>query len=197
VPLGDWVLHQACRQLYRWQQQQQVLPAVWMSVNLSVIQFSQPDLIGRIDQVLRQSQLSSRCLTLEITESAIIDNAERVERLFSQLKQRSIRLSIDDFGTGYSSLSYLHRFPVDSLKIDRSFIGQIDCDRKQAGIVAAILSLAQHLDMQVVAEGIEHNGQAQCLRQLGCQFGQGYLFSKPLQAVDLQRQLAFLRRPSA
>lgn len=197
VPLGDWALHQACRQLYQWQQQQQVSPTVWMSVNLSVIQFSQPDLVGRIDQALWQSQLSSTCLTLEITESAIIDNAERVERLFSQLKQRSIRLSIDDFGTGYSSLSYLHRFPVDSLKIDRSFVDRIERDRKQAGIVSTIISLAQQLDMKVIAEGIEHDGQAQCLRQLGCRFGQGYLFSKPLPAIDLQQQQAFLQRPSA
>ncbi|HEY9736005.1 MAG TPA: EAL domain-containing protein [Trichocoleus sp.] len=189
VPIGEWVLREACQHLYQWQQQRLVPPHTMMSVNLSVAQFMQPDLLQQIDQVLADTQLAGQYLKLEITESAIMANAELAETVFQALQERQIKLSIDDFGTGYSSLSYLHRFPVDTLKIDRSFIQQIDCDRKQFGIASAIIKLARHLEMSVIAEGIERPIQVNFLKTLGCQFGQGYLFSRPLAKADLLRFL--------
>jgi diguanylate cyclase (GGDEF)-like protein len=193
VPIGEWVLQEACQQLCQWQQQQLVSSRVLMSVNLSVVQFMQPNLLRQLDRVLAQTQIQSQCLKLEITESAIMANAELTETVFHALRERQIKLSIDDFGTGYSSLSYLHRFPVDVLKIDRSFIQQIDSDRKRFGITSAIIKLARHLDISVIAEGIERPNQVNFLRTLGCQFGQGYLFSRPLSTTDL---LPFLHRHS-
>ncbi len=186
VPLGLWVMREACSQLYLWQQSYP-LKQVKMSVNLSVKQFSQPDLIVQIDRILQDTQLDSCSLKLEITESAIMDNAESATMLFQQLRDRKIQLSIDDFGTGYSSLSYLHRFHVDTLKIDRSFVSHIGDNGKNIEIIQTIVTLAHHLNMTVVAEGIETMYQKNYLQLIGCEAGQGYLFAQPLspQAVEL------------
>jgi diguanylate cyclase (GGDEF)-like protein len=183
IPLGFWVLENSCRQLKLWQEKSTQIGEVCditMSVNLSVKQFSQPNLIEQIDQVLESLQLDSKNLKLEITETAIMDNPELASELFEQLKARQIQLSLDDFGTGYSSLSYLHRFPLDILKIDRSFISNLDSMEKNLEVVQAILNLAHHLGMSVVAEGIENQEQLSLLRLLGCELAQGYLFAKPL-----------------
>ncbi|VXD18948.1 Two-component response regulator [Planktothrix serta PCC 8927] len=183
IPLGLWVLEKSCNQLKFWQQQaiqRGEIFDITISVNLSVKQFSQPGLIEQIDRVLESLELDSKNLKLEITESAIMDNPDLASEIFQQLKARKIQLSLDDFGTGYSSLSYLHRFPLDILKIDRSFISNLDSMEKNLEVVQAILNLAHHLGMSVVAEGIETQEQLSLLRLLGCELGQGYLFAQPL-----------------
>ena len=179
VPIGIWILREACRQLRVWQKQYQA-PHLTISVNFSVKQFSQPDLIEQIDQILEETQLDSQSLKLEITESAIVENPELATKILQELRSRQIHLSIDDFGTGYSSLSYLHRFPVNNLKIDRSFISRIGENGENLEIVRAIVTLAHQLNMSVTPEGIETTAHLAQLRALGCEFGQGYFFSKPL-----------------
>ncbi len=189
VPMGQQVLKSACDQLRRWQQQSTVEADFFMSVNLSVRQFAQPRLVESIVDVLQVTGLQPHHLRLEITESAILNNAIAAKAL-RQLQDKQIHLSIDDFGTGYSSLSYLHLFPISSLKIDRSFTQRLSPQHGQAGLIPAILGMAQALKMKVVAEGIETLEQLTHLRELACYFGQGYFFSKPLPAEDLTALLA-------
>ena len=180
VPIDLWVLRQACHQLCLWRNQTLGQQPVKIGVNLSVQQFSQPDLIELLDGILAETELDSQSLKLEIVESAIIDNDRSATRIFEQLKSRQIQLSVDDFGTGYSSLSYLHRFSFDTLKIDRSFVSRIGENNENLEIVQTIVTLAHHLGMSTIAEGIETAQQLIQLRALGCEFGQGYFFSKPL-----------------
>jgi EAL domain-containing protein (putative c-di-GMP-specific phosphodiesterase class I) len=149
-----------------------------LSVNLSARQVAQPDLLDRIKEALATSKLSPHCLKLEITESVVMENAEAAALMFKQLRSLGVQLSIDDFGTGYSSLSYLHRFPLNYLKIDRSFVSRLTTDNDNA-IVRTISTLARNLGMEVIAEGIETDEQYQQLKMLGCEYGQGYLFSPP------------------
>lgn len=189
VPIGIWVLREACQTMQYWIEKFPELK-LHISVNLSVKQFRQPNLIEAIDQILAETKLNSQYLKLEITETAIMDNAESANRLLKQLRARKIKLSLDDFGTGYSSLSYLHRFHLDTLKIDRSFIGNISDDRESLEIVEAIVTLAHQLKMDVVAEGVETLMQFNQLRNLGISFGQGYFFAKPL---DTESAEAFIR----
>lgn len=179
-PIGHWVLQQACWQLRQWQQQAVVPEDLVVSVNLSVRQFSQPHLVDDIERILAETNLSPRCLKLELTESVIIDNEHSAARLLQRLRDRHIQISIDDFGTGYSSLSYLHAFPIDNLKIDRSFVQRLGQSSTQGGLVSTIMHIAQAMGMKVVAEGIETSNQLAELKALQCDFGQGYLFSKPL-----------------
>lgn len=185
VPVGMAVLKQAAEQLQRWHQQGWT--ELSMSVNLSVRQFSCPTLLADIDQILAETGVNPGLLKLEITESAIMDNAEMAIDLTQNLRSRSIQISIDDFGTGYSSLGYLHRFPIDNLKIDRSFVSQIQSENSNYPVVNTIVALSQQLGLSVVAEGIETVQQLEWLKQLGCQFGQGYLFSRPLSAADIEQ----------
>ncbi len=185
VPVGMVVLKQACQQLKIWQQQG--WQDLTMSVNLSVRQFACPTLLADIDQVLTETAINPACLKLEITESAIMDNAEIAIVLTKHLRSRQIQISVDDFGTGYSSLGYLHRFPVDTLKIDRSFVHQIQSGSRNYQVVNTIIILSHQLGLAVIAEGIETEEQHQWLQQLGCEFGQGYLFSKPLPAAEIEK----------
>ncbi len=185
VPLGLWVMRSACRQLRTWQDKH-AIDQLKISVNLSVKQFYQPDFIEQIDDILQETQIDSQSLKLEITESAIVDNAESATLLFQKLRARQIHLSIDDFGTGYSSLSYLHRFPVNTLKIDRSFVDRIGKDGENLEIIRAIVTLAKQLDMTVIAEGIETSQQKDYLKALGCDEGQGYFFAKPLPTQEVE-----------
>jgi diguanylate cyclase (GGDEF)-like protein len=189
VPIGIWVLREACQTMQSWVEKFPELK-LRISVNLSVKQFRQPNLIEAIDQIIEETKLNSEYLKLEITETAIMDNAESANRLLKQLKTRKIKLSLDDFGTGYSSLSYLHRFHLDTLKIDRSFISNISDDRESLEIVEAIVTLAHQLKMDVVAEGVETLMHFNQLRTLGIEFGQGYFFAKPL---DTESAEAFIR----
>lgn len=182
IPIDRWVLQQACHQLRLWQKEKLTDYPLFISVNLSARQFAQLDLIDRIDQILAQTQLPPESLKLEITESAIMDNVNFASVILQKLRERSIGLSIDDFGTGYSSLSYMHSFPVNTLKIDRSFVQRLDGNPQNLGLIPAIISIAKTMGMSAIAEGIETTQQLNQLKTLGCDFGQGYLFSKPMEA---------------
>ncbi|MDX2097697.1 MAG: EAL domain-containing protein [Leptolyngbyaceae cyanobacterium bins.59] len=190
VPLGQWVLQQSCQKLYQLQQQLKSHAPRTVSVNLSAKQFVQPNLVGQVKKILEESQLAPDCLRLEITESAIMQNPGAAARSLRDLKDLGVQLSLDDFGTGYSSLAYLHRFPIDLVKIDRSFISQIDQDAEQLVIVRAIVSLAWNLGMEVVAEGVETAQQLAQLRLLQCEYGQGFFFSRPIPGQELATLLA-------
>jgi diguanylate cyclase (GGDEF)-like protein len=183
--IGHWVLQEACQQLQTWQKQG-IAETLSISVNLSVRQFAQPNLISQIDQILSNSNLEPQRLKLEITETALMDNAGTAATILKQLRERRIELSIDDFGTGYSSLSYLHSFPVDTLKVDRSFVSCLDGKLNHPKLILMIINVAQALGMKVVAEGIETQRQLDYLRELNCEFGQGYLFAKPLPASQIE-----------
>ena len=182
VPLGQWVLEEACRQMREWQGQSFANRTLAVSVNLSGRQLSRGDLCRQVRSILERTGLDPRSLKLEITESVVMENAELAITMLKQLHELGIQLSIDDFGTGYSSLSYLHRFPVNNLKIDRSFIGRMGLGDENLEIVRTIIMLARNLGMEVIAEGIETEEQLAQLRALSCGFGQGYLFSAPLDA---------------
>ncbi|MGD1928263.1 MAG: EAL domain-containing protein [Leptolyngbyaceae cyanobacterium] len=189
--LGLWVLQQACQQVASWRAESKLLQPSWVSVNLSAKQLAQPDLVDCIDEILRQTNVPGSDLKLEITETGLMENIKTASQLLLQLKERKIRLAIDDFGTGYSSLSYLHQFPVQTLKIDRSFVKELESNGK-AEIVQATIALAHNLDLEIVAEGIETEYQKQVLKNYGCELGQGYLFAKPLDADGATRYLQHL-----
>jgi diguanylate cyclase (GGDEF)-like protein len=182
IPLGQWVLEESCRQMREWQEQCYANRMLTVSVNLSGKQLSRGDLCQQIELILQRTGLDPRALKLEITESVVMENADLAITMLKQLHELGIQLSIDDFGTGYSSLSYLHRFPVNNLKIDRSFISRMGLGDENLEIVRTIIMLARNLSMEVIAEGIETEEQLAQLRALSCDFGQGYLFSVPLPA---------------
>ncbi|HVF48494.1 MAG TPA: EAL domain-containing protein [Pyrinomonadaceae bacterium] len=180
IPLGEWVLRESCKQMQRWQKMFPSDPLMFISVNLSGKQFAQHDLINEVAYILNETKIDPHSLKLEITESVVMENIETATEMLKQLRALGVQLSIDDFGTGYSSLSYLHRFPIDTLKIDRSFVTCMAENNENMEIVRTIIMLAQNLGMDVVAEGVETNEQLSLLRKLGCENGQGYFFSKPV-----------------
>jgi len=188
VPIGEWVLNEACARVRQWQIDSPSHRSLSLSVNLSARQVAQPDLLNRIKEALDHSKLNPHCLKLEITESVVMENAEAAAQMFKQLRSLGVQLSIDDFGTGYSSLSYLHRFPLNYLKIDRSFVTRLTTDDN--AIVRTISTLARNLGMEVIAEGIETEEQFQQLKMLGCEYGQGYLFSRPVANESVEHLLA-------
>ncbi len=188
VPLGSWVLHRACTQMSEWHRAHPSSDALTMHVNLSARQFVHPNLATEIAEILQETGLPASSLNLEITESAVIENPESVIELLGTLKALGLRISIDDFGTGHSSLSYLHRFPIDALKIDRSFVSAMTVE--QSKIIQAIVALAQALHLEVIAEGIETLDQLSRLSQLGSDGGQGYLFAAALSAPNAESVLA-------
>jgi len=188
LTIGQWVLQQACQQLRSWQHQHLISANTFMSVNLSVQQFKDPHLLELVDETLNTIQIGNDCLKLEITESALMSNSEQAIATFHALKDRGIRLGIDDFGTGYSSLSYLHQFPLDVLKVDRSFIQRITDGQKHLSLVQAMKTLSYHFNMTMVAEGIETKAQMEYLRAMRCSLGQGYFFSPPMDTQSLERQ---------
>jgi diguanylate cyclase (GGDEF)-like protein/PAS domain S-box-containing protein len=190
VPIGWWVLEQACCQARRWAEKYKRPEPHFMAVNLSSKQFSQGDMIEVVSEIVGRCGFNPHYLKLEITESVIMENTESANSMLLQLKQLGISLSMDDFGTGYSSLSYLHRFPLDTLKIDRSFVSHMSAHTKNSEIVGTILSLASGLSMNVVAEGVETAEQLETLREMGCASAQGYFFSRPLTAQGIEELLA-------
>ena len=180
VPIGQWVLREACHQMHIWQEQSSNNFSLTISVNLSRKQFTQSNLVEQIEQILQETKLDPRNLSLEITESIVMENAEAATSMLLHLGALGMQLHMDDFGTGYSSLSYLHRFPINTLKIDRSFISRIGNDAENLEIVQAIMTLAHSLGMKVTAEGVETAEQLAQLRVLKCEYVQGYFFSKPV-----------------
>ena len=190
IPLGAWVLREACRQMRLWQQEFPELAPLTMSVNLSGRQFSKPNLAEQIQQILQETELAAPSLKLEITESVVMENAADATASLEQLSNSGIQLSIDDFGTGYSSLSYLHRFPLNTLKIDRSFVSRMDAEGENSEIVQTIITLAHNLGLDVIAEGVETADQMEQLRSLGCEAGQGFFFSKPLDSDSARALIA-------
>jgi EAL domain-containing protein (putative c-di-GMP-specific phosphodiesterase class I) len=183
VPIGRWVIQEATRQAAEWQNRSP-LGRLRMSVNVSVRQFQHPDLVGDVADALYKSGLNPQLLTLEITESLFAQDTEETLRKIQMLKELGVRLALDDFGTGYSSLSYLRRFPIDTLKIDKSFIDGVTTSSEGHAVVAAITQLGQTLHLEVVAEGLETGEQVAALRSLDCPLGQGYHYSRPLVAGD-------------
>jgi diguanylate cyclase (GGDEF)-like protein len=177
IPIGQWVIQEACQQLQRWQTDLN-LPDLSMSINVSSRQFLQVDFLPMVQQILQYTGISPACLKLEITESVLMEAANTVVEQLEYLRDLGVRLSLDDFGTGYSSLSYLQQFPINTLKVDRSFINNLSADQDQ--VVQAIVALTDGLDMDAVAEGIETAEQLAHLRTLGCEYGQGYFFSRPM-----------------
>jgi diguanylate cyclase (GGDEF)-like protein/PAS domain S-box-containing protein len=187
VPIGLWVIREACRQLCHWQRQVPAYPPLSISVNISAKQFLQPNLSYQIGQILQETELDPSSLKLELTESILMENAESTIAILQQIKAMNIQLYMDDFGTGYSSLSYLHRFPIERLKIDRSFINLMELEGETPAMIQTIITLAHNLGMQVTAEGIEKVEQLQKLKKLGCEYGQGYFFSKPVDAITVEK----------
>ncbi|WP_051775212.1 sensor domain-containing protein [Paenibacillus tyrfis] len=180
VPIGEWVLKTACRQFKEWQQAG--FPPITLKVNLSARQFKQPDLAGMIQRTLLETEFEPRYLGLEITEGAMMQNPEQTIATLNELKTTGIRVSVDDFGTGYSSLNYIRIFPIDIIKIDKSFIQDICKDDKDEVIISTIISMAHNLNLKVVAEGVETEEQLSFLQQERCDAVQGYYYSKPLPA---------------
>ena len=187
LPLGNWILQESCRQLRRWQDDNPAASHLSVSVNLSCKQFLQIDLAEQIAAALGKSGLDPHCLKLEITESYIMETSETAVRIMNRLRSLGVGISLDDFGTGYSSLSYLHRLPVDYLKVDRSFVSQMTDSQENREIVRTIIKLAQNLKMKTIAEGIETADQLAHLKNLHCEYGQGYFFSKPLEAKSAEK----------
>jgi diguanylate cyclase (GGDEF)-like protein len=189
VQLGQWALREACSQMQAWRTRFPAQSNLSICVNLSAKQFAQPDLVEQIARILRETGLDPSALGLEITESVMMEQADRAAAMLTQFRDLHIPLHLDDFGTGYSSLSYLHRFPIDLLKIDRSFVSRIGEGGQNSEIVQAIVGLAHNLKIEVIAEGVETAEQLTLLRTLQCDYGQGYYFSRPLEAHAVEALL--------
>jgi diguanylate cyclase len=187
VPMGDWVIREACRQVRAWQRAG--LPAVRVAVNVSATQFQQRDLVETVRHALRDAGIEAHGLEIELTESAVMSNPEESVATLRLLSQMGVAVSVDDFGTGYSSMSYLRRFPLDKLKIDRSFIADLMSCTEAAAVVQGIIHLAHSLRLKVIAEGVETPEQREFLKGLGCDQYQGYLFSRPLPAAAYEQLL--------
>jgi EAL domain-containing protein (putative c-di-GMP-specific phosphodiesterase class I) len=197
IPMNRQLLREACQQLRSWQSEFPSSPPLTMSVNMTSREFAQPDLASEIRKSLEQTGVDPGCLQLEIIETIAMGDAEKSGHVLAQLKALGVRLSIDDFGTGYSSLSRLRRIPVDTLKIDRAFISNVDTDPENREIVRAIIVLAHNLGLKVVAEGTENVEQINLLKQFNCEMAQGYLFSRPADDQAISKLLASNRRAGA
>lgn len=187
IPVTKWILREACNQVAKWKKEIPGTEHLKVSINISGRHLAVENLPEQVQKALRESGLSPNSLILEITESSAMENAERAISIFEKLRKIGVIISIDDFGTGYSSLSYLHRLPFDSLKIDRSFVLDVNGQKENSQILQTIVSLATNLNLRTVAEGIETIEQLKVLQELGCNLGQGYLFSKPLPKTEIEK----------
>jgi EAL domain-containing protein (putative c-di-GMP-specific phosphodiesterase class I) len=192
IPIDRWVLREACRQLKDWRERFPRVRPLSVSVNFSGRQFSQPDLVDHVRSALKDTELPEGALALELTESILMEGTSSALAVLDDLRAAGARLYLDDFGTGYSSLSYLHRFPIDALKIDRTFVADMKPQGEGQEIIRTIVALAQNLEMQVVAEGVETPEQHASLRRLRCDYAQGWAFGKPVPAAQAEAQLAAL-----
>jgi EAL domain-containing protein (putative c-di-GMP-specific phosphodiesterase class I) len=183
VPLGWWVLRKALAHVREWNQENTKRAPISVAVNISSRQFAQPDVVDRVQEILREEGVPGNQLHLEINESALMLDLESTGRVLRRLRDADIQLHVDDFGTGYSSLSYLCRFPIHTLKIDRSFVRQMTYSGENMEVVRTIVQLARNLGHGVIAEGVETEGQLALLQNLGCDLAQGYLISRPLDPV--------------
>ena len=188
--INTWVLQSACHQLSIWQHHPVTPEPLTMSVNLSARLFLQPNLVEQIDRIISENKINSTYLELEVTESVIMENTNAIKIILEQLKQRKIKLIMDDFGTGYSSLSYLHSFPLNALKIDKSFVKRMQENKENMGLVPAMIGIANSMGMSAIAEGVETQEQLAQLRSLNCNFAQGYLFSQPIEQQLVIKLLA-------
>ena len=192
IPISDWVINEACRQAVQWQQEGYGIVPV--AVNVASQHFKQKKLLKTVAHALRQSRLDPGCLELELTEGVMLENAEETIATMNRLKQMGVKLALDDFGTGYSSLSYLTRFPIDTLKIDQSFIRDIHVNTANAAIVTAIVVMAHSLGMEVVVEGVETEGQSVMLSGKNCDIYQGFYFYRPMPVQELNKVLTMQRQ---
>jgi diguanylate cyclase (GGDEF)-like protein/PAS domain S-box-containing protein len=187
IPIGNWVVREACREAQQWQEQYPNAALLVMNVNLSTRQFRQPDLVEEVARILRETGLDASTLELEVTESVVLDDLESTVETLKRLKDLGVRVAMDDFGTGYSSLSYLRRLPVDTLKIDKSFVSSLGEDAEDAAIVETVIRLAKVLGLTVVAEGVESAEQLVRLREMECDLAQGFYFAKPVPSGSIPR----------
>ncbi|MCK4977652.1 MAG: EAL domain-containing protein, partial [Anaerolineales bacterium] len=189
IPIDRWVMREACRQMHDWQTKFPTYDSMTISVNLSSKHIAQPDLVEYIEETLSETGLNGDFLKLEITESALLENNDYTIQVFNQLQELGIQIQIDDFGKGYSSLSYLSNFPIDALKIDRSFVSTLPDEGNNLQILQAMVNLSQRLGVGVIAEGVETEYQLAQLKLLGCEYGQGYLLSMPLESKEVVKLL--------
>jgi EAL domain-containing protein (putative c-di-GMP-specific phosphodiesterase class I) len=195
VPLGEWVLREACRQAHYWQEAVPMTPPLTMNVNISGVQFSNPHLLQQVEQILNETGFAPQSLKMEITESVFMENAAQANEVLLKLRDLGVQIQIDDFGTGYSSLGYLQHFPIHTIKIDRSFIARMGRSADEEGngngseIVKTIVALARDLGMEAVAEGVETAEQLAQLKELDCQYGQGYLIARPMDSKAAENLL--------
>jgi EAL domain-containing protein (putative c-di-GMP-specific phosphodiesterase class I) len=184
--LGEWTLRESCRQLRAWQTEYPQDPPLTMSINISGRQFSDPDLAGMLAGIIGESGIDAGSLAIEITESMIMENEDAAAAKMAQLREIGIHIHIDDFGTGYSSLSHLHHFPITALKIDRTFVGKLTSGGENKEIIRTIVSLAESLNLEVIVEGVELAHQLSKINNLNCHYGQGFLFSEPMEAEAMR-----------
>jgi EAL domain-containing protein (putative c-di-GMP-specific phosphodiesterase class I) len=189
IPIGEWVIYEACRQLRQWQEQFPRYRDLTVSVNISSRVFSRPDFYDVIVRILHETGIEASCLRLEIVERMLIENPEPAAALLKRLKDLNVRFDIDDFGTGYSALNYLRHFPIDGLKIDRSFINALTYDKNNAEIVKTIIALANSLKLDVIAEGIETTEQMETYRTMKGEYAQGYFISRPVNSKTAENLL--------
>ncbi len=189
LPLGDWVLRTACAQLAAWSRRPETA-SLQLAVNVSALQFAQPDFVSTVLSIVQQSGANTACLKLELTESMLAHDLDDIIAKMTALRAQGVRFSLDDFGTGFSSLSYLHRLPLDQLKIDQSFVRNMTTSPKDAAIVQALITLSRSLGLEVIAEGVETSDQRRLLTEGGCPMYQGYLFSRPLPIAAFEALLA-------
>jgi EAL domain-containing protein (putative c-di-GMP-specific phosphodiesterase class I) len=187
LPIGHWVLSEACRQSREWLDAG--FPPIPMAVNISAVEFRSKDFVESVRAALNESRLDPHCLELELTESVLMKHAESTVAMLKTLKAIGVQLTVDDFGTGYSSLSYLRQFPVDSLKVDQSFVHEISSQRNDAAIVRAVISMGNSLKKRVIAEGVETREQMDFLTAEGCEEAQGYYFNRPMVADQFAKLL--------
>jgi EAL domain-containing protein (putative c-di-GMP-specific phosphodiesterase class I) len=182
VPIGRWVLREACRQARAWQDVG--LPDIRLAVNISAVELRSKEFVSGVESILADTGFDPKCLELELTETFLMQDSKSTSLVLGAIKALGVQLALDDFGTGYSSLSYMRRFPIDTLKVDRSFVRDLTMDASDASVVSAVINMGRSLHMRVVAEGVEALDQVLFLKEHGCSEAQGYHFSRPLQARE-------------